>query len=226
MLKFYTAGESHGQALLSFLSGLPAGLPIDLEFINRDLHRRQLGYGRGGRQKIEKDRADILGRESRLGQGAAERLGSQFLRSLHPGMVEVAEGVHLREQVLAGFLSVVGDAGGDDAFDGEALLVGIAAGGEGLVQGPKESFFGEAARDGVRDAIAPESSSRNWSIRAAVFSARLPDREKRPGSSSSVSWASWKRSTVQSSIDTIIAGSMSERTSPRSTPRRTNSAVP
>jgi len=60
MLKFYTAGESHGQALLSFLSGLPAGLPIDLEFIDRELHRRQLGYGRGGRQKIEKDRADIF----------------------------------------------------------------------------------------------------------------------------------------------------------------------
>jgi chorismate synthase len=60
MLKFYTAGESHGQALLAFLSGLPAGLSVDLEFINRELHRRQLGYGRGGRQKIEKDRADIF----------------------------------------------------------------------------------------------------------------------------------------------------------------------
>ena len=60
MLRFYTAGESHGQALLAFLSGLPAGLPIDLEFVNRELHRRQLGYGRGGRQKIEKDRADIF----------------------------------------------------------------------------------------------------------------------------------------------------------------------
>jgi chorismate synthase len=60
MLRFYTAGESHGQALLTFLSGLPAGLPLDVAFINRELHRRQLGYGRGGRQKIEKDRADIF----------------------------------------------------------------------------------------------------------------------------------------------------------------------
>jgi chorismate synthase len=60
MLRFYTAGESHGQALLTFLSGLPAGLRVDLEFVNHELQRRQLGYGRGGRQKIEKDRADVF----------------------------------------------------------------------------------------------------------------------------------------------------------------------
>jgi chorismate synthase len=60
MLRFVTAGESHGQALLAWISGLPAGVPIDLEFVNRELHRRQLGFGRGGRQKIEKDQADIL----------------------------------------------------------------------------------------------------------------------------------------------------------------------
>jgi chorismate synthase len=60
MLRFATAGESHGQALVAWLSGLPAGLPVDLEFINRELHRRQLGFGRGGRQRIEKDQVDIL----------------------------------------------------------------------------------------------------------------------------------------------------------------------
>jgi chorismate synthase len=60
MLRFYTAGESHGQALLAFVSGLPASLPIDVDFINHELHRRQLGYGRGGRQKIEKDRAEVF----------------------------------------------------------------------------------------------------------------------------------------------------------------------
>jgi len=60
MLRFYTAGESHGQALLAFLSGLPASLPVSVDFINHELHRRQLGYGRGGRQKIEKDRAEIF----------------------------------------------------------------------------------------------------------------------------------------------------------------------
>ncbi|MGC1935745.1 MAG: chorismate synthase, partial [Candidatus Acidiferrales bacterium] len=60
MLRFFTAGESHGQALVAWISGLPAGVPVDLEFVNRELHRRQLGYGRGGRQKIEKDQAECL----------------------------------------------------------------------------------------------------------------------------------------------------------------------
>lgn len=55
-----TAGESHGQALVAWISGFPAGVPIDLDFVRRELHRRQLGYGRGGRQKIEKDAADIF----------------------------------------------------------------------------------------------------------------------------------------------------------------------
>ena len=60
MLRYFTAGESHGQALLAWISGLPASLPIDIAAINHELHRRQLGYGRGGRQKIEKDRAEIF----------------------------------------------------------------------------------------------------------------------------------------------------------------------
>jgi chorismate synthase len=60
MLRFASAGESHGQALVAWISGLPAGLGVDLEFLQRELHRRQLGYGRGGRQRIEKDRADIF----------------------------------------------------------------------------------------------------------------------------------------------------------------------
>jgi chorismate synthase len=60
MLRFVTAGESHGQALIIWISGFPAGVPIDFEFIRGELHRRQLGYGRGGRQKIEKDRAEAL----------------------------------------------------------------------------------------------------------------------------------------------------------------------
>jgi chorismate synthase len=60
MLKFSTAGESHGQALVAWISGLPAEMPVDFDFVNHELHRRQMGYGRGGRQKIEKDRVEAL----------------------------------------------------------------------------------------------------------------------------------------------------------------------
>ena len=60
MLKFFTSGESHGEALVAFLSGLPAGLAVDLDFVNHQLWRRQQGYGRGGRMKIERDTAHIL----------------------------------------------------------------------------------------------------------------------------------------------------------------------
>jgi chorismate synthase len=60
MLRFHTAGESHGQGLVAFISGLPAGLRVDLEYVNRELKRRQGGYGRGGRMKIESDHAQIL----------------------------------------------------------------------------------------------------------------------------------------------------------------------
>lgn len=58
--KFTTAGESHGKALIAIVEGLPSGLEIDLEKINRELWRRQQGYGRGGRMKIESDKAEIL----------------------------------------------------------------------------------------------------------------------------------------------------------------------
>lgn len=60
MLRYFTAGESHGEALVGFLSGLPAGLSVDQAFVDRELWRRQQGYGRGGRMKIERDTARIL----------------------------------------------------------------------------------------------------------------------------------------------------------------------
>ena len=60
MIRFSTAGESHGEALIALISGLPAGVSVDIEFINRELWRRQQGYGRGGRMKIESDKAHIL----------------------------------------------------------------------------------------------------------------------------------------------------------------------
>ena len=60
MLRYFTAGESHGEALVAFLSGLPAGLKVEQGFVDRELWRRQQGYGRGGRMKIERDTARIL----------------------------------------------------------------------------------------------------------------------------------------------------------------------
>jgi chorismate synthase len=60
MIRFSTAGESHGEALVALVSGLPAGVPVDLDFVNRELWRRQQGYGRGGRMKIETDQAHVL----------------------------------------------------------------------------------------------------------------------------------------------------------------------
>lgn len=60
MLRFTTAGESHGRALVAIVEGLPAGMPVDLDQINHELKRRQWGYGRGGRMKIEQDTAEIL----------------------------------------------------------------------------------------------------------------------------------------------------------------------
>jgi chorismate synthase len=60
MLRYSTAGESHGESLVALLSGLPAGLKIDPAYLDRELWRRQQGYGRGGRMKIERDQAHIL----------------------------------------------------------------------------------------------------------------------------------------------------------------------
>ena len=70
MLRFLTAGESHGQALVTILDGLPAGLPVSAELIATQLARRQRGYGRGKRMAIESDRAEIIG-----GVRAGETLG-------------------------------------------------------------------------------------------------------------------------------------------------------
>src|SRR5512143_2282014 len=60
MLRFLTAGESHGRALVAIVEGVPAGLRIDFDAITAQLQRRQTGYGRGRRMQIESDRADVL----------------------------------------------------------------------------------------------------------------------------------------------------------------------
>ena len=60
MLRLLTAGESHGKALVGIIEGVPSNLELDAEYINHQLYRRQQGYGRGGRMKIESDRVEIL----------------------------------------------------------------------------------------------------------------------------------------------------------------------
>lgn len=78
MLRFLTAGESHGKCLIGLIEGLPFGLAVDIDFINLELHRRQLGYGRGGRMKIEKDFIEIT---SGVRQG--KTLGSPISFIIH-----------------------------------------------------------------------------------------------------------------------------------------------
>ena len=75
--RWTTAGESHGRALVGILEGLPLGLPLDVERIDAELIRRQGGYGRGGRMKIEKDRVQVLS-----GVRAGETIGSPLALSL------------------------------------------------------------------------------------------------------------------------------------------------
>ena len=60
MLRWLTAGESHGKSLVVIIEGIPAGLALDEEYIACELARRQKGYGRGGRMEIEQDHAEII----------------------------------------------------------------------------------------------------------------------------------------------------------------------
>src|SRR5919201_2318231 len=61
MLRYLTAGESHGQALVAILEGMPAGVPVQTKDIAAELARRRLGYGRGARMRFEQDRLELLG---------------------------------------------------------------------------------------------------------------------------------------------------------------------
>jgi chorismate synthase len=101
--RFVTAGESHGPGLTAVVEGLPAGLELSPEAIDRDLARRQLGHGRGGRMKIEKDRAEVVAgvRHGRtLGSPVALRVENRDYRNweerMNPWPVDgQAEEVHL-----------------------------------------------------------------------------------------------------------------------------------
>jgi chorismate synthase len=77
-LRFTTAGESHGKGYVAVVEGLPAGLPVSAEWVDRDLARRMMGYGRGARMKIERDRIEWL-----AGVRAGETLGSPVAMLIH-----------------------------------------------------------------------------------------------------------------------------------------------
>jgi len=87
-LRLLTAGESHGPLLTAILEGLPAGLPLDVAAIDADLARRQHGYGRGGRMKLERDRVRFTG-----GLRGGETLGSPLAMTVENLDHGVWEGV-------------------------------------------------------------------------------------------------------------------------------------
>lgn len=78
-LTFHTAGESHGPALTALVNGLPAGLELDLDFINSELKRRQGGYGRGARQSIEHDAVTLLAGVRRADHGVYRTIGAPLV---------------------------------------------------------------------------------------------------------------------------------------------------
>lgn len=138
-LRFLTAGESHGPSLTAILEGIPAGLSLDLKNINRDLARRQQGYGRGGRMKIETDTVKILS-----GVRFGETLGSPITLS-----VENRDWQNWRERMAA-----FGEAHGDKvtaARPGHADLTGVK----------------KYAREDIRD-ILERASARETAMRVAV----------------------------------------------------------
>jgi len=95
MLRFLTAGESHGRALVATIEGLPAGLSIDEEHINAQMARRQFGYGRGGRMQIEQDRAEIVSgtiRGETIGAPVALWIGNRDHRTDEPDITRPRPG--------------------------------------------------------------------------------------------------------------------------------------
>jgi chorismate synthase len=92
MVRFLTAGESHGRALVVILEGIPAGLRLDLDSVNRELRRRQGGYGRGRRMAIESDRADIIS-----GVRAGETIGGPIAM-----MIENRDWVNWQQTMYTG----------------------------------------------------------------------------------------------------------------------------
>ena len=114
MFRFLTAGESHGQSLNIIIDGVPSGFPIDIDFINAELAKRQVGYGRGGRMKIETDKAII---KSGVRQGkttgapiAIEIINKDFENSIKNSIIITVKNMNRRFisfRILAGLTSII-----------------------------------------------------------------------------------------------------------------------
>ena len=102
LLRWRTAGESHGKALVAIVEGIPAGLELDMDRVDADLARRQCGYGRGGRMKIETDRAELLS-----GIRAGRTLGSP-IALLVPNKDHVIEKLPVPEDPRPGHADLAG----------------------------------------------------------------------------------------------------------------------
>jgi chorismate synthase len=139
-LRLMTAGESHGPRLTAILEGIPAGLRIDPDFVDRDLARRQHGYGRGGRMKIESDRALFEG-----GVRGSVTLGSP-----------IAIGIENRD--FANWSKVMNPLENDPAAQAERRLTRPRPGHADLAGGMK--YGAEDLRDVLERASARESAAR------------------------------------------------------------------
>ncbi|MDE6677093.1 MAG: chorismate synthase, partial [Clostridia bacterium] len=119
-MKITTAGESHGKAIIAIIEGLPSGLAIDLDEINAQLALRQSGYGRGGRQKIEKDEVEILaGVRNKVTLGSPVAL-AVFNRDFENWKAYMApEGCNVSERTLTKVRPGHADLAGMKKFDTE-----------------------------------------------------------------------------------------------------------
>lgn len=142
-MKLTTAGESHGKALVAILEGIPAHLQLDMETLQAELALRQSGFGRGGRQKIEKDRAEIL-----TGVRNGETLGSPITLCIY-------------NRDFANWESCMSDGACDEAMMAQKALTKVRPGHADLTG--MQKFAQEDARN-----ILERASARETAIRVAA----------------------------------------------------------
>ena len=167
MLRYWTAGESHGKALVALIDGFPAGVPIETDSIDVELRRRQGGYGRGGRQRIETDKVDIqsgIWHGSTLGQSDRAGGGQQRLQT--------------------GTLGRFGKtAAGAWRFDRRDQVFGLDSGGARTGQCPRDDGPG-GGRSLAKQLLAPVWHHGAWLCRRAgrnriAGPSRAPSTEQR-----------------------------------------------